>query len=909
MRTSLFAGVFLAVAGLHSAAAAVPPLFEDGKTSWVVVIAPNAPPAVRYAAEEFTNVLKRVSGADFAIAESAADVKHAIRIQSNDSAWAKEKVSYALEGNDLVISGNQPRAALHATYAFLDRALGCRWYWPGEDGAFLPTLSRWTFPSGFGFSYEPKIWFRGFHHCGDWRDRNNFLVWESRNYVNIHRHGNWKGEEKYGHYSMPSMHNANLNGEKELFAAHPECFAELAGHRSMVNICFSSDLGAEKVAARIAADISRRIKSAPMDIISIFPNDNQDYCQCASCKEKGVSTGWFSYFSKVVNHLKTKFPGLRFSTIAYQGYLDPPDCTIADTAFVEYASHPRCHIHRWDDPNCAANVSEMKRFTAWTKRGDVPIGHYAYEYDAISGHAIFMPFFSMVGDAVEKAAEMNLVTQIPEVGLSPKTGPDVKAHAVQNRLTILYYARKMWEPTLKLEDFLDDLTTRVYGKAAKEMKEYFLLMDKAWESQPGRIGLFADGMNVSANLLADDKVRARTSELLASAEKLVQGDERAMRNVNREKVLYAQIADYREQRVGNARAFNLPLVKKGEKPPKGGMPKLALEIAKNKTGACTVSGYWSPKEELVIGFAGTKDAELRIVDDNSERYTFSVKGGVRTARRISDVGVEMTTWQPAWTAERKGTGILFRIPLAAFGRLPGANDAWEMRFAADGAAYPLRDDMTMKAVFLAAPAADRPVVFFTNERRCMNNLAGLRAQAEADGWKLLTATNFTELVASAPQAATFMFQVPSSKDFPAETAALLREKVANGGTLLARSWASIRLDVFLSDPALKSACERPKEFPLSERKAKYIREGDWCRKPWNFEGTLRNWFAPCYMQVGYGPEWVDYASMPSHADPSRMIPFVTARKYGKGCIILVGETLHVSHFRLIDNIRRDLGLE
>ena len=32
------------------------------------------------------------------------------------------------------------------------------------------------------------------------------------------------------------------------------------------------------------------------------------------------------------------------------------------------------------------------------------------------------------------------------------------------------------------------------------------------------------------------------------------------------------------------------------------------------------------------------------------------------------------------------------------------------------------------------------------------------------------------------------------------------------------------------------------------------------------------------------------------------------KSYGKGAIIIVGETLHVSHFWLIDNIRRDLGL-
>ena len=405
------------------------------------MVADNAPDCVRYAAQEFTNAVAKVSGVALPVVASDAGVAHAVKIGAADGGWAKERIQYRLEGGHLLLTGNQPRAALHATYAFLDRELGVRWLWPGEDGAFYPVSKAWRFPAKFGFDYEPAIWFRGFHHCGDWRDRNAFLEWETRNYVNIHRHGNWKGEVKYGHYSMPSMHNANLNGERELFASHPECFCMLDGHRSTVNICFSSDLGAQKVAERIGKDIERRVKSAPVDIISIFPNDNQDYCQCPDCKAKGVSNGWFGYFNKVVKILHGKFPGLRFSTLAYQGYLDLPKCKFENVEFVEYASHPRCHIHKWDDPDCKANVSELKRLKEWCARGDVKIGHYAYEYDAVSAHSVFMPFFSMVGDAVEKCAELGLVTSIPEVGLSPKKGPDAKAGSVQNRLTILYYAR------------------------------------------------------------------------------------------------------------------------------------------------------------------------------------------------------------------------------------------------------------------------------------------------------------------------------------------------------------------------------------------------------------------------------------------------------------------------------------
>ena len=326
-----------ALAAFAASAADVPPLFDNGRTEWKVVVAQDASPIIRYAAEEFTNVVAAVSGVAIPVVSSDEGVGHAVRISAEKEEWAKEHVVYRLQGGDLLFTGNQSRAALHAVYAFLDRELGVRWLWPGEDGAFFPSRRKWEFPQKFGFDYTPAIWFRGFHHCGDWRDRAKFLAWETRNYVNIHRHGNGKHEVKYGHYSMPSMHNANLNGEKKLFEEHPECFSLLSGHRSMANICFSSDLGAQKVAERIGADIERRVKQAPVDIISIFPNGNQDYCQCPDCKAKGVSNGWFEYFNKVVAILHRRFPELRFSTIAYQVFGRG-----LDRAFVDRANEFAC---------------------------------------------------------------------------------------------------------------------------------------------------------------------------------------------------------------------------------------------------------------------------------------------------------------------------------------------------------------------------------------------------------------------------------------------------------------------------------------------------------------------------------------------------------------------------------------
>ena len=730
-----------------------------------------------------------------------------------------------------------------------------------------------------------------------------------------------KSEEKYGQYSLLSTHNANLNGETELFAEHPECFCELSGHRSMLNICFSSDLGAEKVAERLAKQIEGwRKRDTPLDIVSIFPNDNQDYCQCAKCKKLGVSTAWFIFYNKVVKILKAQFPDLRFATIAYQGYLNVPDCKIENTEFVEYASHSRCHIHKWGDPSCPDNVSELKRLQAWCAKGDVAIGHYAYEYDAISGQPVFMPFFSIIGDAVETAVQNGLVTSIPEVSLSPKNGPDVTAHAVQNRLTQLYYARKMWDVNLTLDDFLADTCKTAFGPAAKPMCEYFKILDAAWGKMPGRIGLFARGMNVSANLLVDDKVRARTAELLDEAEALAKKDERFLRNVLREKTLYGQMTDYRELRLGNAVAVNLPRLDADAPFNAACAPWHTLVNTKDgKPGKAEARMAWTvapdPKnnkktvaDKLLVEWKGTAAAGLSIATPSGERYAFKVQDGKKTQRKVSDVGVEETTWAPDWTVTAQAGKMLFTIPFSAFTALPSANESWEVKFSAqEGLAFPQRKDVMTKMTFLAAAAADRPIIYYAGDSRTHGGIPGTRTTGESDGWKVFACTNAEEVAAALDKTDTFMFHVPQSNCVTPETAKIIREKVMNGGTLLVRSWWSPPLASILGDDSLSVKCEDPKGYPLGERHAKWVKEGDWCKKPWDIERAIRYGYAPCYMQTPYAPEgWVQYAKMPSSADESRLIPFLSAMKYGKGVIIVVGETLGVSHFRLIDNIHADL---
>src|SRR5690606_25452795 len=50
----------------------------------------------------------------------------------------EEEIRIALRGDTLYLAGPTPRAALQATYTFLQDTLGARWFWPGESGEYLP---------------------------------------------------------------------------------------------------------------------------------------------------------------------------------------------------------------------------------------------------------------------------------------------------------------------------------------------------------------------------------------------------------------------------------------------------------------------------------------------------------------------------------------------------------------------------------------------------------------------------------------------------------------------------------------------------------------------------------------------------------------------------------------------------
>ena len=509
--------------------------------SWVVVTGTDPAPEVAYAAAEFTNAVYRCSGERLAVVAAAprgAEGVVEIGAKGPNAVDADERLGYRSTEGRLQIVGNQPRAALHATYQYLRRELGVRWLWPGETGAFYPACRDWRPKPGLKYTHVPTIRYRGFHLCGGAHLRQEAYAWLARNCATIHRNGVRKDERKYGFYSYGGVHNASL--PQKYFNDHPDWYAEFKGERRAVNICWHSE-GAFR---QIVENLDR--EAGDLDILSIFPADNQDYCQCAECAKMSVSDNWFRYFNRLVEELEPRHPGQKYTTLAYQGYMRAPTGVVPKAHFIEFATHGRCNAHLYGE--CPDNVTVTSRLAAWYKLG-VPMGEYTYELDIFSSGGLWLPIFSMVDDDLTHAAGHKHVIQIPETGLSIEPRPLEELGVYRHRFVEHFMMAKNFDAALTLEEWMDDACRTAFGAAGAAVKEYFLAMDDAWRMQSRHPGILLPPLLWVQDVLKPETVAAAEAAL-AKAE--AQADtERARENVSQVRREFAKWQQLLAQRAGD----------------------------------------------------------------------------------------------------------------------------------------------------------------------------------------------------------------------------------------------------------------------------------------------------------------------------------------------------------------------
>lgn len=500
-------------------------LFSNGQTDWKVRLPTAADKTLAYAAEELTNALGRISGTSFPIERSDAGVAdRIIAFEAGRDHVAKEVSRVRTEKGGLLFGGNSSRAALYAVYDFLERELGCRWLWSGEEGAFYPERRA------FELGTIDRTWTPCFHYRGLFNpdQRADHEFWQSRNRLNA-----WAGRPEFTDRTGAINVNGNhiVGMTREDIKDHPDMLAVVHGERCGGAGCWSSGGFADLMADRICA-WSEKLN---LSVVQPFVADVVERCECERCrKEAGDDPNgyWWKVFARIREKVRAKRPSQKFAGLAYQEYRNLPKELpgAKELEFVEYAQYDRCYVHAAADTNCPYNVRSFARMKAWTKL--VPMGCYGYEFDIFEPR-MYVPFWNMLADQMKTfraLGNVDVKTEACNFSVGPAVPRKEKPEEI-NRLSLWIYSRLLSDPDADVNGLVADFSACAYGAGGEAMTDYHLAMARAWDAMDVHLSYFGNRPAAMAGAFLSDALIDRAHACFRSARQAVAGDRRALENI------------------------------------------------------------------------------------------------------------------------------------------------------------------------------------------------------------------------------------------------------------------------------------------------------------------------------------------------------------------------------------------
>jgi len=515
----------------------------DLDSTWKIVLPTTPDPTEELAATELQHYLELVGGVKLPIEKTGAATAgkanivigtpqsvELFRLHEKELGLGNAEIDQlAVRGGTdyLWLAGSNPRSALYAVYTFLQDSCGVRWLWAGSDGEFLPCQKKLNV-EGVKLDWRAPIKYRGFHFCGVWGgiDRET-ETWMSRHKLNILRSDQGMKPEGIQERRVRGMHimfsNHNVTLPPELFKSEPERFALRNGKRIVDQICWS-DLRTFDLVLESFTKVCR--EHPELEILSLFPSDNRNYCQCPACSKLPIPDLWFGFLSRLAARLKSQYPRLKVASIAYDDYhFPPPQCDLSGLDFVEYCHYDRCYVHPTD---CPCNQTSLARIDTWKKKG-VKIGIYGYEFDAFLPSTVMLPFYHMLGDQMRRFQQMNLMFVMPEMNprnnnvfingnemtVLPQTPSSVQGGETfynRQRLAYYIYAETLSKPDADVDTMIGDYCNHAYAAAGGEMSRYFIEMSNAWTNMNIHLVHYGIGnVGIAEKLLNHERIERITT--------------------------------------------------------------------------------------------------------------------------------------------------------------------------------------------------------------------------------------------------------------------------------------------------------------------------------------------------------------------------------------------------------------
>lgn len=474
-----------------------------------VVIADDALPVQRVAAEELANYAGRVAqqkievvtlgklapeapGLSFFVGDGAAERA----LGKSPKQWKSEEWMLRTVPGGLVLAGddgtedawsiNTRAGSMLAVYTLLEDHLGVHWFWPGEFGEHVPVNPEAMVPQ-LDLRKTPafeirsvQLGYPGTYHTKAFHE-------ESRKWSRRNRLG-WVRSAVFGHSWGTAFDLRN----DESFKQHPEWFALVNGKRRPPQMCTTNP--------EVIARMVEYVLAGKQNIMNISPSDGGGFCECERCRALDVpgilsydhktpqlSDRIFTYANEVARRVREKNPAKGCGMFAYTFYHQPPVkiTRLEPNLYLSFAF--QCAAQR--DPQ---NLREWREcVSGWQKLNAKMVvregwgSHYHHDLPWLHPQQI-----------ITNLAEASRLGFIAAYGEGSKSF----ATQVPNFWAITHMT---WDPQRDTTHLMRDFYESAYGPVAKEMQAFFESYEHALDANWSKRDRVVDSTEVAyANIIA-----------------------------------------------------------------------------------------------------------------------------------------------------------------------------------------------------------------------------------------------------------------------------------------------------------------------------------------------------------------------------------------------------------------------
>ena len=494
-----------------------------------VVIAPDAPKTVRFAADEMTNLLAQTFGRTVPIMNAPTEGRTSVVL--GDNAWshaagidvagiARDGFVIRTAANRVYIAGRDDdradprivltcggwgsilfeRATMFGVYEFLERFAGARFYFPGELGTIIPRKDALEVACDLSVKPDFTSRFLQMWH-GDYFEPDPKNRQKTLDYFRL----------RFETMRVPACHGSrSFMLQRRFGKTHPEYFCLLPnGQRDVFEdrvfdsvqpgqLCWTSD-----VVDEMLKDALSYLRGEPASVrgvfreglnsgefgwnqncaygkyVDIMPQDGMIPCGCARCRKviaacraKGKTEETDLIWGVVSNFAaRITAEGLdgSVSMMAYNGYKDVPDFGLPPNVEVMLAI-----FGQWSKAGSKARAAAVDIAKAWSEKLGHPIRMWNYPC-------------KLLGLDV-KAKDVPQNCPRAWVNFYKELAPYVNGAFAEsetdrwfyNYLNYYVFSKVCWNNDIDVDALLEEHYRLMFGPAAKDMAEIYETLERCW---------------------------------------------------------------------------------------------------------------------------------------------------------------------------------------------------------------------------------------------------------------------------------------------------------------------------------------------------------------------------------------------------------------------------------------------